>query len=439
MLKILKKRGTDIIYTGINYMFRLVLKPFLLLAIPLFLSDNEQGYWYTFTSLAALTTFADLGFTTIVSQFAAHETALLQYDEKEKVYLGNDARLISLFQTMKKWFGRAMLIITPVIFLIGSFVMQGDSSFTLYVVPWLIYAVFNSVNFYIQTNLAFFEGCNRIADVQKIKCIDAIVVNGLSMVLLLCGAGVYALGCSMAVASLVDIILYKKVFYSLLKQLLSSCSEKVEWFKEIMPLLKRYAIGWISNYLTFQLYNPLTFRMFGAEVAGQVGYTITIISSIYSMANIWMYVVTPIMNAQAERKNWKEMDRTLRNNLPLSGGTFALGVVLFCIILKIPLIDSLLGGRILPVRQFLVLGAAYFLQVFVNGMAIYLRAHKQEPLLYVGIVSAVCSIVATVIILTVYSVDYVFYGYLLSFAITMPTVIYIFISKRKEWHRVLPE
>lgn len=439
MIKILKKRGTDVLYTSINYSFRLVLKPLLLLLIPLFLTENEQGYWYTFTSLAALTTFADLGFTTIVSQFAAHETALLQYDEKKQIYVGNDVRLVSLFQTMKRWFGRAMIIITPIIFFVGCFVMQGDSCFIEYVVPWLIYAVFNSVNFYVQTNLAFFEGCNQIARVQKIKCMDAIMVNGLSMLLLLSGAGVYALGCSMAVASLIDILFYRKIFHSLLKQLLANCREKVEWFKEIMPLLKKYAIGWISNYLTFQIYNPLTFRMFGAEVAGKVGYTITIISSIFSMANVWMYVVTPTMNAQAECKDWKGMDKTLRNNLPLSGGTFLVGVILFCILLKIPLIDTLLGARILPLRQFIVLGSAYFLQVFVNGMAIYLRAHKQEPLLYVGIVSAVCSIVATVIILTVYGVDYVFYGYLLSFAITMPTVIYIFISRRKEWHRVLPE
>lgn len=88
MHKILNKRGNDVIFTGINYAFRLILKPVLLLAIPLLLTEIQQGYWYTFTSLAALTTFADLGLTTIISQFAAHETALLTYDAEKKFIWG---------------------------------------------------------------------------------------------------------------------------------------------------------------------------------------------------------------------------------------------------------------------------------------------------------------------------------------------------------------
>ena len=45
MHKILNKRGNDVIFTGINYAFRLILKPVLLLAIPLLLTEIQQGYW----------------------------------------------------------------------------------------------------------------------------------------------------------------------------------------------------------------------------------------------------------------------------------------------------------------------------------------------------------------------------------------------------------
>ena len=43
-----------------------------------FLSLNNQGYWYTFLSLGALATFAELGFTTIITQIISHEYAYLE-------------------------------------------------------------------------------------------------------------------------------------------------------------------------------------------------------------------------------------------------------------------------------------------------------------------------------------------------------------------------
>ena len=230
-------------------------------------------------------------------------------------------------------------------------------------------------------------------------------------------------------------MLYKRVFKKLLNQLEKVSAANIKWIEEIMPLLKRYAIGWISNYITFQLYNPLTFRMFGAETAGQVGYTITIISSIYSMANVWMYVVTPALNVQAEQKDWRGMDKTLKSNLPLAAGTFAFGMIMFCIMLNIPIVNSLIGKRILPIRQVVVLGSAYFFQVFVNAIALYLRAHKEEPLMYVGIISAIWSISATIMILLVMGKEYIFVGYLSSFLYIMPRVGVIFYQKRKEWHQ----
>lgn len=435
MHKSLSKKGNDVIFTGINYAFRLILKPVLLLAIPLLLTEIQQGYWYTFTSLAALTTFADLGLTTIISQFAAHETASLIYDDEKEIYLGNSIGLSSLYQAMRGWFAKAMLVITPIIFVIGCIVMGKDSQFVTYIVPWLIYAFFNSVNFYIQANLAFFEGCNQIGKVQRIKCIDAIVVNVFAIFLLIMGTGIYALGCSMALACLIDFILYKRAFKHLLDQLMTIGNTTVKWFEEIMPLLKRYAIGWISNYITFQLYNPLTFRLFGAEIAGQVGYTITIISSIYSMANVWMYVVTPVLNVQAEQKDWKGMDKTLKTNLPLAAGTYAIGTTMFCIMLNVPIVYSLIGTRILPFSQVMVLGSAYFIQIFVNAIALYLRAHKEEPLMYVGIISALWSISTTIIILLALGKNYIFVGYLSSFLFTMPSVVVIFYQKRKKWHQ----
>ena len=53
-----------------------------------FLSLSDQGYWYTFLSLGALATFAELGFTTIITQFISHEYAHLE--ERNGKLIGDD-------------------------------------------------------------------------------------------------------------------------------------------------------------------------------------------------------------------------------------------------------------------------------------------------------------------------------------------------------------
>lgn len=70
----------DLLSTLINSLWRIISGPVMLLAIPYFLTPMEQGFWYTFTGLAALSIFADLGFTTIVLQFSAHEFAHLHFE-----------------------------------------------------------------------------------------------------------------------------------------------------------------------------------------------------------------------------------------------------------------------------------------------------------------------------------------------------------------------
>ena len=75
----------DFKYTLINQLVKLLSGPLILLLIPIYLTAQEQGYWFTIVSLAALSVFADLGFTAIVLQFSAHEFAYLKFDENKQM------------------------------------------------------------------------------------------------------------------------------------------------------------------------------------------------------------------------------------------------------------------------------------------------------------------------------------------------------------------
>ena len=72
----------DLLNTTINNILRLISNPLILVFIPLFLTPQLQGFWFSFISIASLSIFADLGFTNLILQFTAHEFAFLSFDGK---------------------------------------------------------------------------------------------------------------------------------------------------------------------------------------------------------------------------------------------------------------------------------------------------------------------------------------------------------------------
>lgn len=71
--------------TAINQLWRLLSGPALLILVPLYLSSEAQGYWYTFISMAALAVFADMGFSAVLLLFASHEFAHLKFNNQKEL------------------------------------------------------------------------------------------------------------------------------------------------------------------------------------------------------------------------------------------------------------------------------------------------------------------------------------------------------------------
>ena len=107
----------DLLFTGLNQIWRVIAEPLLLLLIPFYLSPAEQGFWYTFISIAALSVFADFGGATIVLQFAAHEFSRLEFLADGRVAGDEQAlwRLASFFRFSLVWLLRVVAVVFPLI------------------------------------------------------------------------------------------------------------------------------------------------------------------------------------------------------------------------------------------------------------------------------------------------------------------------------------
>jgi len=204
------------------------------------------------------------------------------------------------------------------------------------------------------------------------------------------------------------------------------------WLREIKPLIWRYAISWASGYLIFNIYTPIAFHFHGAVVAGQVGISIALWTAIHSLSYTWISIIIPKIGILISRQSWVDLDKLFFRNLKISLSTF-----LFISIIIISCLISFKGklsilNRFLDLIPMICLMAANFFQIIISAVAIYLRAHKEEPLVTLSVMIGIFTAITTFLSAKYLAVDYYFLGYSSSFILAIPWIAKILVKKRLE-------
>ena len=402
------------------------------LLIPIFLTESIQGYWYSFGSISALSVLADLGFTSIIVQFAAHEFAFLKKNPLGQ-FEGNEIhlqRLFSFFRYVLKRGCALVIIAFPIIFVLGYFILNSDKSIPLnsWLFPWVIFVIFSGVYFLLNLLSAFFEGCGFIAVIQKLRYICNLITFGVTCLCLYLGMNLYALALGISLGS---ILLGIQLWYNYktpVKQFFRELKITVNWNPEILHLLFRYALSFIGGVLIFQLFVPIAFKFYGPAFAGRVGITITLMMAVFQVSNIWIYVSIPKLNMLVSEKKTKELFPYFKKNLLLSLITFiVLGTIS---IILLSLLPDRYSSRFLPMRITMLLLFVWFLQLIINSIATFSRAHKVEKFVYPSLVTGIYIAITTMLIAIYLPSNYFFLGFFTSYIFAFPWFYYIF-SKHK--------
>jgi O-antigen/teichoic acid export membrane protein len=439
LLKI-NQQHRDLFFTLVNQIWRLISGPLTLLLIPLYLSPEQQGYWYLFGSLAALSIFADLGFSNIILQFSAHEFAFLHFTDKGLLEgeETNLKKLGSFFRFSIKWISTICAIVFPVIFSIGIAFFIRDQVLGIYFLPWTLYAIGSLINFFNNSILSFIEGLNKIEAIQKIRFRVAVLNTVALVAILVSGGNIYALAIGMLLSASSIFISIFGSFRKLLKQLLEISKGFVySWKKEVVPLFVKYALSFSSGYFLFQIYTPLMHYFHGPVYSGKVGITIALVIAIFNMSSIWMYTIIPKMNMLISQKSWPSLDSLFIKRLLLSIGTYlfiTLGVFVFVALFGNFWIIPRIISRFLPGISLVMLLACYFIQVLVNAWALYLRGHKQEPYVIPSVVSAVWTAITTFFVGKYLPPAWFFVGFTSGYIWGTPVCYMIYRKCKEAWH-----
>lgn len=424
----------DFRHTAFNQLWRLVSGPVLLLFIPFYLSAEAQGYWYTFVSLAALAVFADMGFSAILMLFSSHEFAHLRFSA-ENTLVGEKRhieRLATLWAFALKWSGLMAFLVFPLVLVIGFYLLSGKDLVVDWVWPWIIYGVASVLVFINSMVLSFVEGCDSVGNIQKIRLKIGVVNVGSTLLLLMAGTSLYALAFSLLLAAITGSALVLKNYRHLFVQLSYVVDDAAyNWFREIMPLMWRYSISWISGYFILSMFAPVAFHYYSPIDAGKVGLSVAVCVAIFGVANVWIVMITPKINMLAARKDYLSLNRMFFNYLSLAALTYLVGMLALYVVVVFLRDHIPIAGRLVSSDALVTLALGWFFQLLINALAIYMRAHKEEPLVLVSFLSGIYVAGTTLLIATYLPVKYFFSGFLSAYFWIIPWVVLMFMKYKR--------
>ena len=384
-------------HVAVTLMFRswtIVAGAATMVLLPLWLTPTLQGYYYTFASILALQVFFELGLNQIVSQLVSHEVAHLTMGAGGE--LQGDAlhldRLGSLARLMRRWYAVASVLFAAGggAIGIGFFLHKGGLAPSGWLGPWCLLTCASAINLYFSPALAMQEGTGQVGQVARLRLIQSCVGYLCLWTALFCGAGLWAAAAAPLVgASCTGWWLGRHG--AVLRRLAArsvDANRRVLWRRDVFPFQWRIALSWASGYFIFNMFTPMVFSHQGAVEAGRLGMALTVFNAVSTVGMSWINARNPQFAMHISRNERGQLNAlfgsvvvraclaTAALSLVVVGGAWALGAAGLPVMRRIASLD--------------VLGCLAWVTV-VNSVifaaAGYMRAHREEPMLPVSIVT----------------------------------------------------
>lgn len=414
-----------------------------------FLSDVEQGFFFTFGSIVALQIFFELGLTGIMTQYVAHEVSHLSLNqnleyEGESVY---KSRLAYLVRFCVKWYSILACIVFVFLIIVGFvyFTRFGDAQSTdiEWRKPWVVICLATSIQLFISAFSSILSGLGFVKEISKISFYQQIITSLTLWVGLVAGGKLYVAGIAYLASSMVWLLITYRL--NLLKILLLflkvTITDSISYIKEIFPYQWKIALSWVSGYFVFQLFNPVLFAAEGAIVAGQMGMTLSAINAVQALSMSWMSTKIPLYSKLIALKDYIQLDKIFKHTLYHMIFVSVLCMMAFfsCVVFlrgfDITINDVHISDRFLLYIPILFLLSASLANHFVGAWATYMRCHKQEPLVLQSVVVSILVMTSTFLFGRYFGVIGVTLGYsIITVFVSLPWTYFIFKSKKIEWH-----
>ena len=397
LTRVRRTAGLDfhVLTTLVLRTWQIVAGALTMLFIPYWLSKVEQGYYFTFSSLIALNVFFELGLNFVVTQLAGHEVAHLTR-ARDGTLTGKVRhldRLASLVRLLRQWYRIAAVLFFLGVSVAGLvfFSRNGTLPPSTWIGPWILLVLAAAATFYYSPLLAVTEGLGDVGQVARLRTAQSLAGYALMWTVLALGGALWSLPILPMVGVAVTVYWmrsHNRPLAGLVQRIASSDAEHISWRAEILPLQWRIGISWASGYFIFQLFTPTIFSYHGPIEAGRVGLAFGVFNSIQTLGMSWVNAKGPVFASLIGSRDRVTLNRTF---LGATGRSFAfvlaasLAVLIGVVLLQ--RLGSPIAARVADLPVLACLAAVTIANSLIFAAATYMRAHKEEPMLFQSVFS----------------------------------------------------
>jgi len=420
----------DSLWVQIFQVASLLKGPLVLLPVGILLSVEDQGFWFSFSSLGAAVILADLGFTTLLIQYVASEFSNSNNQSVGEV--DGSAESYRFLQVALLFYAAVSILFFVVTVFVGDKWFFADSAWRY---AWWVSCVGGLLYLLFTFMAAVMTGLGFVGAAYKGRALCSLLAAIFTCMFLLLGLSVWSLSLGLVISGALCVVIYyykDRVFWD---RCLSGLWRSRNSFRVLSPMLKvqmKFAVSWLFGFIIFQSYVPSVFKYVDAGSAGLLGFAIAILSALVNFSGSYITAKMPDISRLASQGKEQEA-------LGLFSVSFykrlVFQVLLMCTLILVVLLLSrydIFSEKILPISHLVLLIFIYFCYGIISSWASYSRAHKEE--VYVlhsainaaGVVMAIgVGLVLAESIGVMLTVAAIFYAVVL-----MPWAYWIFISRR---------
>ena len=410
-----------------------------------FLDRTTQGYYFTILGFVAFVQLADFGLTYAVMQSASHEAATTGStgDRLPEGQVGR--RLAALLRGATRFNTATTMLATLAIAGVGTRILTSGSATgaptSEWWVPWIASLASVAAGQLLNPRVSLLEGAGFVSAVWLFRLVQELAAALTLWTALILGGGLWAIALSYATRVAVGLVWLgaapRRRYFATLMGAQAGSGLGVYWRGEVWPFQWRIGVSAMSGYLIFQFFTPLMFALKGPTIAGQFGMTLTLTNGLLTVTTAWLNSLAPrfgtlIATRSYDRLN-QEFARSVRSSFFV---VLVIGAAMSAGSLMLARVQNPLAQRLLPPSAFAFFVAATVINHLVFAMAIYLRAHRREPLLVSSVVGALITPIVVSYAARYGNVTTIAASYLTLTIIGLGVTIAIFVSRSRAWHAV---
>lgn len=383
----------------------------ILLLISKFLTVEQQGYYFTFSSILGMQVLFELGFGSIIIQFISHEAPNLKFSRVngalsvsgDNIFL---FRFFSIIRLSMKWYFIVGLLMLFVVLPAGIVFFSSKLSVLLnlplffvseseWLFPWLTLVFCAIFALTVTPVLSIAEGCGYVAEVARVRLIQSIFNALIALSLLVSDYSLYSVASSLFSLFIVGGWWGYKNFYLIICsafKLENKSNSFFSWRKEMLPVQWRIAVSWLSGFFIYQLFNPVAFKVYGPEFAGRLGMSITVCNMLLNLSISWIMTKVPRFGNLISTGQRDEV-------LSLYKNAFNKSLIFLCILIFLGIvlifvceyIGLFFVKRVLSPWVFICMLMTVLGNHIVICQATFVRSHKRELYMVHSLLSAMLS------------------------------------------------